>query len=1255
VDFLEQRMLLSASPAQSAAAKTIATPPVVVVGRVSTIRPDATSNATLAAPFSPSTIRTAYGVSSISFNGATGDGTGQTIAIVDAFNDPDIIPDANSFSSEFGLPQFNGSGEPTLQVLNENGGTSLTNVPNATAGNWDVEESLDVEWAHSIAPNANVILYEANSAEFSDLLTAVQTAATHPLVSAVSMSWGGSEFSGENSYDSDFTQPGVTFIASAGDSGAPAGYPAYSPDVVAVGGTSLTLNSNSTYDSESGWSESGGGVSTQESIPSYQVGKINGVSTTNRAAPDVSMDADPNTGVYVLDSYDEPGYYLQVGGTSLAAPMWAGLIAIANQGRVLSGLSPLSGATQTLPALYNLPSSDFYDVTTGNNGYAAGPGYDLVTGLGSPVANLLVPGLVNYGAAASSAPTITTNPLSQSVTAGAAVSFTAAATGSPAPTVQWEDSTNNGSSFSTIAGATSATLSIGTATLGENGYEYEAIFSNSVGTATTTAATLTVTAASVGPTITTNPQSQTVAAGAATATFTAAATGNPTPTVQWEDSTNNGASFSTLSGATSTSLVLANITAGENGYEFKAIFTNTVSTATTTAATLTVTTASTGSLSGTEATAAASYNLTTLGTSDWAHWGRGGNASNFDHDASGGSQISNVTKLGPGSYGGYTYSARKVTWTNGTPTASNTGDDGYLWANNAIGAGYSFTVPASTTSRTVYVYLGGAGAGGTLTAHLSDSSAANYTVSVSGSSNFQDLVAITYNAASAGQTLTLTYDKTTTIGSASGSVDLIAAWLTASAASPAAPTVTTNPQSQSVASGSNVSFSAAATGTPTPTVQWEDSTNSGSSFTTIAGATATTLTLGSVTTAESGYEYKAIFSNSAGTATTTPATLTVTAASVAPTVTTNPQSQSVTSGTAVSFSAAATGNPSPTIEWELSTNNGSSFATIAGATSTTLSIGTATASESGYEYKAIFSNSAGTATTTPATLTVTAASVAPTVTTNPQSQSVISGTAVSFSAAATGSPSPTVQWEMSTNSGGSFTTIAGATSTTLSIGTATLGETGYEYEAVFTNSMGTATTSPATLTVSAASAGSLTGSYSTAAASYNLTTLGTSDWAHWGRGGNASNFDHDKSGGSQISNVTKLGSGSYGGYTYSARKVIWTNGTPTASNSGDDGYIWANNAIGAGYSFTVPASTTSHTLYIYLGGASSGGTLTAHLSDSSAANYTATISGSSNYQDVVKLTFNAASASQTLTISWVKSQTIGSASGSVDLIAAWLQ
>jgi hypothetical protein len=388
-ELLEDRLLLSAQTA---------VPTFTILSRIHGNPTNVTpaGGQAYSGPLAPGQMSVAYGVNLITFGGTAGTGAGQTIAIVDAYNDPDIISDANAFSSEFGLQQFNVNGGPTLSVLNENGGTSLP--ANSTPGGWDMEESLDVEWAHSIAPQANIILFEANSTSYTDMLQAVTTAADTAGVSVVSMSWAGGEFYGETSLDSTFETPnghqGVTFLASTGDNGTPAGWPAYSPNVVAVGGTSLTVDDNGDYLSESAWSDGGGGISQVESQPSYQVGKVNGTSTTNRTVPDVSMDADPNTGVYVLDSFD--GGWLEVGGTSLSCPLWAGLIAIADQGRVADGEGTLDGPSQTLPMLYDLPSSDFHDITTGSNGtYSATTGYDLATGLGTPIANLLIPGLVD--------------------------------------------------------------------------------------------------------------------------------------------------------------------------------------------------------------------------------------------------------------------------------------------------------------------------------------------------------------------------------------------------------------------------------------------------------------------------------------------------------------------------------------------------------------------------------------------------------------------------------------------------------------------------------------------------------------------------------------------------------------------------------------------------------------------------------------------------------------------------------------------
>jgi hypothetical protein len=353
-------------------------------------------------PYIPVQIRDAYGVNDIYFNGTPGTGAGQTIALIEAFNDPDIITDANTFSTDYGLPVFNAGG-PTLQVVNENGGTNLPS--NGQAGTWDVEESLDVEWAHAIAPDANIIVFEANNADNTDLNAAVMTAAATPGVSVVSMSYlsyqlidfaaGVSETSTDSLYTTPAGHQGVTFVAATGDQGSPAtGYPAISPNVVAVGGTSLLAGTDNSYLGESAWSGSGGGLSLQESQPGYQSGNVNGASSTVRTAPDVSMDADPQTGVIVIDSYY--GSNLTVGGTSLATPMWGALIAIADQGLALRGQPSLDGPSQTLPMLYDLPSSDFHDITTGDNGFPAIPGYDLASGLGSPIANLLVPALAGY-------------------------------------------------------------------------------------------------------------------------------------------------------------------------------------------------------------------------------------------------------------------------------------------------------------------------------------------------------------------------------------------------------------------------------------------------------------------------------------------------------------------------------------------------------------------------------------------------------------------------------------------------------------------------------------------------------------------------------------------------------------------------------------------------------------------------------------------------------------------------------------------
>jgi hypothetical protein len=261
-----------------------------------------------------------------------------------------------------------------------------------------------------LLPGAKIVLVEADDASMSNLLTAVTTAGATMGASVVSMSWGGYESSSDTSYDSYFTASGVTYVAASGDNGSPPIYPATSPNVLAVGGTSLTLNSSGGYGSETVWDNSsgstGGGISPYESLPTYQVAAVTnnpnipGGTPTTRTSPDVAYDADPNTGFAVYDSYGQSGW-LEVGGTSDAAPQWAALVAIANQGRALAAQSTLTGSTQTLPLIYQMGTSTssstyFHDITSGSNGtYSAGPGYDLVTGLGTPIANEVVNYLVN--------------------------------------------------------------------------------------------------------------------------------------------------------------------------------------------------------------------------------------------------------------------------------------------------------------------------------------------------------------------------------------------------------------------------------------------------------------------------------------------------------------------------------------------------------------------------------------------------------------------------------------------------------------------------------------------------------------------------------------------------------------------------------------------------------------------------------------------------------------------------------------------
>jgi subtilase family serine protease len=336
----------------------------------------------------PTQMRHAYGFDLLSGNGA-----GKTIGIVDAFDDPSIASDLAVFKSQFGISGCN------LTKVNQNGGTKFPRV-NA---NWALEISLDVEWACAIAPGANILLVEASTNSFSNLLTAVDYAAKHTQV--VSMSWGGSEFSSESSDDFHFNVTGVSFTASSGDNGTGAQYPVASPDVIGVGGTTLPLDSaGNLTGSETAWSGSGGGISAFEAEPAYQSSYPIPNTGGKRGIPDVSYDADPNTGVSVYDTTSLQGQsgWFVVGGTSAGAPQWAALIVLVDQGRTSSlSSNNLSSSPEYNAAARAVYASNYRDITSGTNGSCgsvctASTGYDFVTGLGSPLANNLVPYLQTH-------------------------------------------------------------------------------------------------------------------------------------------------------------------------------------------------------------------------------------------------------------------------------------------------------------------------------------------------------------------------------------------------------------------------------------------------------------------------------------------------------------------------------------------------------------------------------------------------------------------------------------------------------------------------------------------------------------------------------------------------------------------------------------------------------------------------------------------------------------------------------------------
>jgi subtilase family serine protease len=323
------------------------------------------SSSPVAGAYGPVQFHTGYGLPTTST-------AAQTIAIVDAYDDPNIESDLAVYDAQYGLPSCT-TANGCFRKVNQTGGT---NYPRTNSG-WALEIALDVETAHAICQNCKILLVEASSNSLANLGAAVNEAAVLG-ANVISNSYGGSEYSSEtNDQNTYYNHPGVAITASSGDGGFGVEFPAASQYVTAVGGTTLRLTAGNVYAGETAWSGAGSGCSAYIAKPSWQ----RDTGCSRRSVADVSADADPNTGASVYDSvrYQGRAGWFQVGGTSLAAPLVGAVYALAG-----------NAASQTYGSYPYAHTSSLHDVTSGSNGSCgsylctAGAGYDGPTGLGSP-------------------------------------------------------------------------------------------------------------------------------------------------------------------------------------------------------------------------------------------------------------------------------------------------------------------------------------------------------------------------------------------------------------------------------------------------------------------------------------------------------------------------------------------------------------------------------------------------------------------------------------------------------------------------------------------------------------------------------------------------------------------------------------------------------------------------------------------------------------------------------------------------------
>ena len=1081
-------------------------------------------------------------------------GAGQTIAVIG-----DSVPstsDLSEFMAECGLPQ---------SMIN----FSVTNVQGGPGKDVtdQFEMSMDVEWTSGLAPAAQVLLYATPYPMSSDSEAAAYTQIlndlpSNPTIHQVTESYGGIEPPSIQDGDSSLIlliAQGVTCFAASDDGGsnpdpntgnynasAPlsVSYPASDPSMTAVGGTTLIFpqSSNGQYaPPEVAWSLStyqgvtgatGGGISELFSRPSWQA--ATGVPAGNqRCLPDVSAMA------YTGSASDDMGPLVYQGGiaytgsgTSLSSPIWAGLCALINQSRANASLAPVGFLN---PKIYPAAgTSCFTDITSGSNGaYSAGVGYDLCTGLGTP----LVGNLITYLSTYTPSPWISSQPTSMVISVGQLAQFSVAAGGDTQPSYQWQVSTDGGNAWTNLtdtspySGTATATLTVTGATAATNGDQYRCVVTTTAGSVTSNVVKLT---AYGTPVFTIQPVDHTMVPGS-TVYFTVAATasGMWSPSYQWQVSTDGGNTWTNLtdtapsigttsnpsfSGTNAATLTITGVTAALNGYQYRCLASNPVQHGVASnAAILTISiTVPSGSLwgmgdnsygdlgdgtttqryapvqilsSGVKAVAAGDDfslivktdgSLWAMGNDDWGQLGDGtvsnGSATDSCYSpeqilpggvraVAAGECFSLVLKtdgslwaMGDNSNGqlgdgttSNSYSPEQIM--PGGVKAVSAGDahslivktDGSLWVmgRNSWGElGDGSTTDCHSPEEILSGGVQAVAAGGDFGVGVGLGGAFSLIVKTDGS-----LWAMGNNQF--GQL----GDGTTTQQSTPerilpGGVQAVAAGSMQS--------LILKTDGSLWAMGGNL-HGLLGDGTPVQILA------GGVQAIAAGGSFMILKTDGSLWTVGSNSVDQLIAVNVQQIAAGVAHSLFVIGYGngAAPAVTIQPISRTVAVGGNASFAVAAVGNPAPMYQWQLAAGAGNTWTNLidtapySGTSTSTLTITGVTTALNGCQYRCLLSNVAGSTTSDTVTLNVDAA---PIFTTQPASQTAVGGDRTTFTAAASGNPTPTYQWKVSTDGGNTWATLndtapySGTTTGTLIIAGATPAMNSYQYQCLASNS-----------------------------------------------------------------------------------------------------------------------------------------------------------------------------------------------------------